>query len=58
MYKCKCITCKYVREMKELIPDDDLRNKVMKVTDDLFDGMENEILDLEMELINIKKGEK
>ena len=57
MYKCKCITCKHVRAIKELIPDDELRNKVMKVTNDLFEGMASRIVDLEMELIAMRGKE-
>ena len=45
--KCNCITCKHVAEMHKLIPDEDLCNKVMAVTDDLFDGMASENIELE-----------
>ena len=55
---CKCTTCKYVRQMEILIPDDDLRNKVMALTDRLYEAMASEIIDLEMKLLARKKGVK
>lgn len=43
--KCNCITCKHVAQMRKLIPDEDLCNKVMAVTDDLYDAMAGEVID-------------
>lgn len=52
--KCTCITCEHVAEMKKLIPDDDLRNKVLEVTNELFERMASESMDLGMEVIKLK----
>ena len=49
-YKCTCITCKHVAQMRKLIPDEALCNKVMAITDDLFDAMEGEIIKLQQEI--------
>ena len=45
--KCNCITCKHVAEMRKLIPDEDLCNKVMAITDDLYESMAGEVMELE-----------
>ena len=53
---CTCTTCKYVRQMEILIPDAGLRNKVMALTDRLYEAMASEIIDLEMKLLEKEKG--
>jgi len=51
---CKCITCKHVAEMKKLIPNEALRNKVLTVTDDLYEAMASECIDKDMDMIHLK----
>ena len=51
---CKCITCKHVAEMKKLIPNEALRNKVMRVTDDLYEAMASENLTMGVEIFKLK----
>ena len=51
---CKCITCKHVAEMKKLIPNEALRNKVLTVTDDLYEAMASSSMDKDMEIIRLK----
>ena len=41
--------------MEKLIPDKTLRNKVLQVTDDLYDAVANESLTLGVEIFNLKK---
>jgi len=53
--KCKCLTCNHITEMEKLIPDKTLRNKVLQVTDDLYDAVANESLTLGVEIFNLKK---
>ena len=53
MYKCKCLTCTHVRAMKKLIPGDKLRNKILAVTDDLYEGMAAESIDKDMEILRL-----
>ena len=52
--KCKCLTCNHITEMEKLIPDKTLRNKVLAVTDDLYDAMANESLTLGVEIFHLK----
>ena len=52
--KCKCITCTHIAEITKLIPDDILRNKVLAVTDDLYEAMAGENIDLEMKTSDLK----
>ena len=52
--KCKCLTCNHITEMEKLIPDKTLRNKVLTVTDDLYEAMANESLTLGVEIFNLK----
>lgn len=52
--KCNCITCKHVAEMRKLIPDEVLCNKVMAVTDGLFDGMAGECIDKDRKISDLK----
>ena len=52
--KCKCLTCNHITEMEKLIPDKDLRNKVLTVTDDLYDAMASSSMDKDMEIIRLK----
>ena len=60
--KCTCLTCEHIRQITKLIPDDDLRNKVLEVTDGLYEAMASESMDLSMEVIakdkKIKELEK
>ena len=53
--KCTCLTCVHVAEMKELLPNDKLRNKVLAVTNEQFEAMAAESMDLGMEVIDLKK---
>ena len=48
---CTCLTCEHVAEMKKLIPDDILRNEVLAVTNELYESMASESMDLSMEVI-------
>ena len=52
--KCKCLTCNHITEMEKLIPDKTLRNKVLAVTDDLYNAMASECIDKDMDMIHLK----
>lgn len=52
--KCTCLTCKHIRQITKLIPDEKLRNKVLEVTDDLFESMAGDIIDLGLQLSDSK----
>jgi hypothetical protein len=56
--KCQCEICQYVRKLEELIPDEELRNKVMLLDDGLHEAMETRIVDLGMENIELKDWNK
>ena len=53
--KCKCITCTHIAEIKKLIPDDTLRNKVLAVTDGLYEAMVGEIIKLQNKIDELNK---
>ena len=53
--QCTCITCKYVRQMEILIPDKDLRLKVMALTEGFYEAMVSEGMNKDMEIIRLKK---
>ena len=50
-YKCQCLTCKHIRQMRLLIPDEDLCNEVLAVTDGLYEAMASESIDLQMQSV-------
>ncbi len=52
--ECQCEICQYVRKLEELIPDEDLRNKVMLLDDGLHEAMETRVIDLAMENAELK----
>ena len=51
---CTCLTCEHIKELTKLIPDDTLRNKVLEVTNELYERMASESMDLGMEVIKLK----
>ena len=56
--KCKCLTCNHITEMEKLIPGKTLCNKVLAVTDDLYNAMAGENMDKDMEIVRLKAENK
>ena len=53
--ECKCLTCAHIREIEKLIPDKALCHKVLSATDNLYEAMEDKIIDMERKIEGLKK---